>query len=147
MTWLFVLIAVAAGVFNPAQSGANAELNKRFGHTLPATIIVYGSALVSLLLFQLIFRQSLPDHGRLVDIPWWAWLGGVISLVPTIAGLTLAQKMGAGVFTGITVTAAVVISILFDHFALMGFRHHPASVPRIVGAALMIAGLWLVATF
>jgi len=55
--------------------------------------------------------------------------------------------MGAGVFTGITVTAAVVISILFDHFALMGFRHHPASVPRIVGAALMIAGLWLVATF
>ena len=109
--------------------------------------MVYGSALVGLLLLQLIFRQSLPDHGRLVDIPWWAWLGGSISVAPTIAGLTLAQKMGAGVFTGITVTTAVVISILFDHFALMGFKHHPASVPRIVGGALMIAGLWLVATF
>jgi transporter family-2 protein len=147
VTWLFILIAIIAGAFNPAQSGANAELNKQFGHTLPATIMVYGSALVSLLLLQLIFRQSLPAHGRLVDIPWWAWLGGFISLAPTIAGLTLAQKMGSGVFTGLTVTTGVVISILFDHFALMGFKHRPASLPRIVGAALMIGGLWLVAKF
>jgi hypothetical protein len=49
--------------------------------------------------------------------------GGFISLAPTIAGLTLAQKMGSGVFTGLTVTTGVVISILFDHFALMGFKH------------------------
>jgi transporter family-2 protein len=147
MTWLFVLSSIIAGAFNPAQSGANAQLNKQFGHTLPAAITVYGSALVSLLVFQLIFRQSLPDHGRFVDIPWWAWLGGFISLAPTIAGLTLAQKMGSAVFTGITVTAAVITSILFDHFGLMGFKHHPASLPRIVGGTLMIAGLWLVATF
>lgn len=98
-------------------------------------------------LFQLIFRQPVLDHGRLLDIPWWAWLGGLISLAPTIAGLTLAQKMGSAVFTGVTVTAAVVTSIVFDHFALMGFKHHPASVLRIAGAALMVAGLWLVATF
>jgi bacterial/archaeal transporter family-2 protein len=45
------------------------------------------------------------------------------------------------------VTAAVVTSIVFDHFALMGFKHHPVLVLRIAGAALMVAGLWLVATF
>lgn len=147
MTWLILLIAIAAGAFNPSQAGANAELNKQFGHIVPAAIIVYASALASLLLVQFILRQPFPDHGRLLDIPWWAWLGGLISLAPTIAGLTLAQKIGAGAFTGVTVTAAVVISILFDHFALMGFKAHPASVPRIAGGALMIAGVWLIATF
>jgi bacterial/archaeal transporter family-2 protein len=147
MTWLFLFLAIAAGAFNPAQSGANAELNKQFGHILPAALLVYGSALVGLLLFQLVLRQPIPDHGSLVAIPWWAWLGGVISVVPTIAGLALAQKMGSGAFTGAAVTAAVVTSILFDHFALMGFRQHAASLPRIVGGALMIAGLWLVAKF
>ncbi len=147
MSWLFVVVAIIAGAFNPAQSGANAELNKQLGHVLPATIMVYGSALLGLLLFQLIFRQPIPDHGSVLDIPWWAWLGGFISLAPTIAGLTLAQKMGSGVFTGITVTTAVLISICFDHFALMGFKHHPASAPRLAGGLLMIAGLWLVATF
>jgi transporter family-2 protein len=147
MTLLFVVIAIAAGAFNPAQSGANAELNKHFGHTLPPTIVVYATALLSLVLVQLIFRQSIPDHGRLAAIPWWAWLGGSISLVPTIAGLTLAHKMGSGVFTGVTVTTALAVSILLDHFALMGFKHHPASLPRIMGGALMVAGLWLVARF
>lgn len=147
MTSLFLVIAIAAGVFNPAQSGANAELNKQVGHVLPAALIVYGSALIGLLLFQIVLRQPIPDHSRLLDIPWWAWLGGLISLAPTIAGLTLAQRMGSGVFTGAAVTAAVVTSILFDHFALMGFKQHPASLPRIVGGTLMIAGLWLVATF
>jgi transporter family-2 protein len=147
MTLLLIFIAIAAGTFNPAQSGANAELNKQLGHVLPATMMVYGSALLSLFLFQLIFREPVLDHSRLVDIPWWAWLGGLISLAPTIAGLTLARKMGSAVFTGVTVTAAVVTSIVFDHFALMGFKHHPASVRRIAGAALMVAGLWLVATF
>jgi bacterial/archaeal transporter family-2 protein len=48
--------------------------------------------------------------------------------------------MGSAVFTGITVTAAVVTAIVFDHFALMGFKHHPAWVLRVAGATL-IAGL------
>jgi transporter family-2 protein len=147
MTWLIVLVAIAAGAFNPAQSGANAELNKQFGHTLPPTIVVYGSALVGLIIFQLMFRQALPDHGKLAGIPWWAWMGGIISLAPTIAGLTLAHKMGSGIFTGVTVTTAVVVSILLDHFALMGFKQHPASMLRIAGGILMVAGLWLVAKF
>lgn len=70
MTLLLIFIAIAAGTFNPAQSGANAELNKQFGHVLPAIMMVYGSALLSLFLFQLIFRQPELDHGRLLDIPW-----------------------------------------------------------------------------
>jgi uncharacterized membrane protein YdcZ (DUF606 family) len=76
MTFLLIFIAIAAGTFNPAQSGANTELNKQIGHVLPATIMVYGSALVSLLLFQLILRKPLLDHGRHLDIPRWAcWEG------------------------------------------------------------------------
>jgi transporter family-2 protein len=58
-----------------------------------------------------------------------------------MAGLTLAQKMGSGIFTGVTVTSAIVVSILLDNYALMGFRQHPASITRIAGAALMIVGL------
>jgi transporter family-2 protein len=64
-----------------------------------------------------------------------------------MAGLTLAQKMGSGVFTGVTVTSAIVVSILLDNYSLMGFKQHPASITRIAGAALMIVGLWLVAKF
>jgi transporter family-2 protein len=47
---------------------------------------------------------------------------------------------------GILVTSSVCASIVLDHFGLVGFQEHAASWGRIVGAALMIAGVWLVAT-
>ena len=56
-------------------------------------------------------------------------------------------KVGAGAFTGITVTAAIVTSIVLDHFGWLGLKEHAAGAWRIVGAVLMIAGVMLVAKF
>jgi len=36
---------------------------------------------------------------------------------------------------------------MLDHFGLVGFPRHPAGAWRILGAALMISGLSLIATF
>ncbi|HEX3683865.1 MAG TPA: DMT family transporter [Bryobacteraceae bacterium] len=147
MNWIFYLAAAASGVANPAQAGANAQLRKSTEHAVFSAAIVYASGLVFMLLFQLVARQTWPNGGKLQAVPWWAWTGGLLSLASTMAGITLAQKLGSGVFTGITVTASITISILFDHFGWMGFRQHTASWPRIGGGVLMIAGLWLVARF
>lgn len=145
MTLLIVLIAIAAGLANPFQSGTNAELNKQLASPLWAGIVVYGTGLLGLLLLQLIFGQSTPPHDRISSVPAWAWLGGIISIVPTLAGLCLAQRLGAANFTGLSVTAALACSVLLDHFAVIGFRQHPASPLRIAGCCLMVAGLWIVA--
>ena len=98
------------------------ELNRQFGSPLWAALVVYGSGFVSVLLIQLLVRQHVPSTGRLGSVPLWAWAGGLISILPTLAGLTLAQRLGAGVFTGLSVTAALACSIALDHFGLLGFR-------------------------
>ena len=64
-----------------------------------------------------------------------------------MAGLLLAHRLGSGVFTGLSVTAAILVSVVLDHFGLLGFKVHPASAMRIVGCVLMIGGLWLVSRF
>ena len=146
MPVILFLLAVAAGLANPFQSGVNAELNKQLTRPVWAGIFVYATGLAGLLLVQLLVRQSIPG-GRLIAVPWWAWLGGLISLIPTIIGLTIAQRMGSGVFTGLSVTASLVTSVLLDQFGLVGFRQHTASPARIAGCALMIAGVWMIARF
>lgn len=145
MVLVYLLIAIAAGMANPFQSGANAELNKQLGSPLWAAAAVYASGLLGVLTLQLLFRESLPAGGKLTAVPAWAWLGGLISIAPTLAGTMLAQKLGAGIFTGASITAALAVSILLDHYGLIGFRQHPASPARIAGCALMVAGLWIVA--
>jgi transporter family-2 protein len=145
MTLFILLVAIAAGAANPFQSGANAELNKQLGTPLWATIIVYTTGLLGVLLLQLFLRQPMPAVARAESVHVWAWFGGLISIVATVAGLTAAQKLGAGVFTGVSITVSMAASVLLDHFGLVGFRQHTASPARIAGCAVMIAGLWIIA--
>ncbi len=147
MNLIYYLAAAASGIANPAQAGANAQLRKTTGDAIFAAVIVYTSGLFLTLLVQLIARESWPNHAKFVAVPWWAWAGGFLSVASTMAGITLAQRLGSGVFTGITLTASISISILLDHFGWIGFKQHTASWPRLAGGGLMILGLWLVARF
>jgi transporter family-2 protein len=144
--FLGFLVAILAGAANPFQSATNAELNKQVGQPVWAGVWVYATGLVGMLLVQAFARQVFPadEAGR---VPWWAWTGGLISIASTMAGLLLAQKLGSGVFTGLSLTASVVMSVLLDHFGLVGMRQHTASPLRLVGCGLLIGGIWLVAHF
>ena len=146
MSFLLFLAALVAGTANPFQSGLNAELNKRLASPLWTTVFVYLSGLLGILLVQLLLRYPLP-FAKAPQVPWWAWLGGVISIISTIVGLTIAQKLGSGVFTGASLTASLVTAVVLDHFGLIGFKQHPASPARVAGCGLMIVGLWLISRF
>ncbi len=146
MGLVLFLAALIAGVANPFQSGTNAELNKQLAQSLWATICVYLLGLLLLIGIQLFIRQPLPLD-RVGTVPWWAWLGAPISLVSTFIALTVAQRMGSGLFTGATVTASLATSVVLDHFGLIGFTVHRASPLRMLGCAVMVLGLWLIARY
>ena len=147
MNWLIYLAAVAAGIANPGQAGANAELRKSLDQAILTAIWVYLSGLVGMLFIQIVVREAWPAAEKFGHVPWWAWLGGILSIASTMTGITLAQRLGSGVFTGISVTASLVTSVLIDHFGWIGFKVHPASWPRVLGCALMVLGLWLIGRF
>lgn len=141
------MLALGAGAANPAQAGANAELRKVLGGALIPAIAVYLSGLCFVLLMQLFVREAWPGAAKLAGVPWWAWTGGLISIGSTMAGIMLAQRMGSGIFTGLSVTASLVTSVVLDNFGWLGFKMHPVSWPRVAGCGLMISGLWLIAKF
>jgi transporter family-2 protein len=144
VTWIIFLIALGAGAANPFQSATNAELNRQLRQPLWAAIVVYASGLAGLLLAQLFVRAPIPV-AQAAGVHWWAWTGGAISLVSTIIGLMLVQRLGSGLFTSLSITASLLTSVLLDQFGLVGLRQHTASPARLVGCALLISGVWLVA--
>jgi transporter family-2 protein len=62
-------------------------------------------------------------------------------------GLLVVQKLGSGLFTGVSLTAALLTSVVMDQFGVAGLRQHSASPLRLVGCGLLIGGIWLVARF
>ena len=147
MNWGLVLFVVVTGVLNTIQSGSNATLNKTLDKPVWAIVVVFAVALATSLVMALFSGQRLPSADDLALVPWWAWLGGVLGATYILSMMLAADKLGAAVFMGVTVTMAVVTSLVMDHFGLMGFEVHKAGVARIAGGRLMVAGLALIARF
>jgi bacterial/archaeal transporter family-2 protein len=145
---LSYIFAFLAGSASPVQAGASSQLNKGLASPIWSALFVYASGLAGVLLVQLVLRQAWPREKFWGSgLPWWVWTGGILSIASTLSGLTLAQKMGSGMFTGLSLTASLLTSIVLDQFGLMGFKPHPLSSLRATGAGLMIAGIWLIAKF
>ncbi len=147
MNWIAYVLAAAAGAANPAQAGANAQLKKSLDQVLIATLAVYLSGLVGMLIIQLLARQPLPASDRFSAVPWWAWTGGLLSIAATLSGAAFAQRLGSGVFTGISLTASLLMSLVLDNYGWMGFKVHPVSWPRMLGGGFLTLGIWLIAKF
>ncbi len=94
-----------------------------------------------------VFPTPLPSAEGLASMPWWAPLGGLVGAVQVYAELTLVNKVGAGPFVGLTVTAALIASLAVDHFGWFDMPVHAINLWRIVGAMLMIGGITLIAKF
>ena len=142
---LYVFVA-AAGALTSVEAGSNAELTKAFGGPWwPA--VLFSVLSIALLAAAALFLAGPFPSGVVAQVPWWGWIGGAISAVYIVSMLIAPGRLGSGLFTGLTVSAAVIASIALDHFGLVGFKQHPAGVGRLIGGALMIAGLICVAVF
>ena len=104
---------------------------------------MYATGLAGMLAVQAFVREPLPS-AQAGSVSWWAWSGGLISIGSTIAGLLLVQKLGSGIFTCLSLTASLLVSVLLDQFGLLGLKPHAASSGRLIGCALLVAGVWLV---
>lgn len=147
MQWLMIPFVILTGVLNGAQAGANAQLSKSLGDPVAAAFVVYAGGLLTFLVLAPFMGFSPATYLKLRHTPWWAMIGGVGGALFIVAMLTTADKLGTGAFIGLTVTSATLISIAIDHFGWLGVEPHPAGLWRLVGGALMIAGVALVAIF
>lgn len=95
----------------------------------------------------LIMPHPLPTAKNLADLPWWAVIGGLVGAVQVYAGLNFINRIGAGAFMGLTVTAALLTSLAIDHFGWFRMEHHPLNGWRVLGGLLLVGGITLIARF
>jgi transporter family-2 protein len=143
------LLAILAGILNMLQSGSNSTLNQKLdaGPVVPALVVYAAGALGVLAASPFIGKSTDGLLRNAGQVPWWGWVGGLMGAFYVVVTLTEAKAMGAGAFTAVTLTAAVVTSLVLDHYGLLGFEVRPLTMLRVLGGVLMVAGVGLVAKF
>lgn len=144
--WIYPFIIVG-GILQTLGAAMNAQLNNSLSNRWLASTVSFSLITAFFICVFAMFPAPLPSAENLARMPWWAPLGGLVGAVQVYAGLTLVNKVGAGPFVGLTVTAALIASLAVDHWGLFHMPIHPINLLRVAGALLMIGGVYLIARF
>ena len=139
-----LLLAVVAGAVVPFQSAINANLGRGLGHPLWATLASLLVSIVVLLPILLALRLPLPSLAFISKAPLWMWAGGAFGVCFISLALMLLPKLGASGFLALALAGQVMASLALDHYGLFGLVERHVTLPRVLGALLLMAGVALI---
>lgn len=144
--WLYPIIIVA-GLLQAMGPPMNGALRTSLVNPWIATLVSFGLIVAMFIIVAAVFPRPLPTAEGLEKMPWWAPLGGLVGAFAVVAGLLFVDKVGAGPFAAMTVSANLVASVAIDHFGWLNVPEHALSPLRALGVVVLVAGVALITMF
>ena len=147
MAWPYVLFAFAAGAALPVQFGINAQLSSWLDSPVRAAFVSFLTGAIILAVAAALLFKPLPSGSRLGHAPWWVWVGGAFGAFYVVASIVAAPRLGAATVVAVIVAGQSMASVVVDHYGWVGFEPRHVSAGRLIGMALVGAGVALVRFF
>ncbi|MEJ7632383.1 MAG: DMT family transporter [Rubrobacteraceae bacterium] len=148
MSWLlFLPMPIAAGAALTTQFAVNAQLRTVVGGPVVAAAISFFIGTLALVAAALVVDRHVPEMSAVTSSPWWVWIGGLLGAAFVLASIILTPRLGAATTIGLFLAGQMIASIIIDHFGLLRVAVHEATIPRILGLALVLIGVFLVQKF
>jgi bacterial/archaeal transporter family-2 protein len=141
---LSIMLALGAGCVMALQPGVNGRLASQCAHPLQASLISFGTGFLALLCVACMLRIGAPAPENLLQLPWWAWGGGLLGTYMVTVSLLVAPRLGATRWLALVLAGQITLSLVLDHLGLIGYQQHPINWVRLTGVALLILGLTIV---
>ena len=147
MNNLFVLLMLIAGAGLGAQIAVNVQLRSAAGSALWAANIVFAVSVLAgviAIIGTMLFSHLSPPSPALWRAPSWVWLGGIFGGVYVVLAMLLADRLGAALVSASGILGQLAASMLIDHYGWFGMPVQRATPARLVGMALLAAGVTLI---
>jgi transporter family-2 protein len=145
--WNFLIpaaLTVASGAGLVVQQALNSQLRVSLGSGAWAGLISYLCGTLCMILLIVAMRDSVPSAEAVARSHWTTWTGGLFGAFFVAIALFFIHRLGAATFIALLFTGQMVCSLLLDHYGVLGLEQHSISPLRLVGAALLVAGVVLI---
>jgi bacterial/archaeal transporter family-2 protein len=143
-TILLYLAALGAGISVAVQQAVNGGLRAALNSPAWAGFASYLGGLLTMVVVLVAMREQIPSWKLVSATPWWAWSGGIFGGVFILLLILLLPPLGAATLLALVVAGQMSAAVIMDHFGAFGLTTHPVSISRVLGVALIIAGVVLI---
>ena len=145
--YFFIILAVAAGMVMPTQAAVNNKLAGSVGSPILAAFISFAVGTLALLLYILATGIPLGNLAAAKNAPLVAWIGGVLGAFFVASTVVLVPRIGVALTFSLIIAGQMLVTLVIDHFGILGVPVKEVSWMRIVGAALITVGVILIRKF
>jgi bacterial/archaeal transporter family-2 protein len=138
-----VLATAAAGGLVAMQAPINSGLGKSIG-SLPAASFSFVVGLIALGGIMLLSGEGFGRLGEVGGLSWYYLIGGLLGAVYVTTVLISVRTLGAGGVTAATIAGQLTLSVVLDQLGILGLAQREITPARIVGVALLAAGVFLI---
>ena len=137
------LLAALVGAGLTVQVGMNATVRLAIGSPMLAAIVNFVVGLAGLVIVALASGARWTP-GSAAVVPAWAWFGGLLGAAYVASTTVLGPRLGAAPLLALTLAGQMAAALAVDHYGVIGFPQSPLTASRLLGAALLVAGVLLI---
>jgi len=141
LSW--IILVVCAGALLPIQAGLNTRMGKAVDSPVWASLISFGVGLVAMLIYVLATRQTI-QLASIKNVPSYTWVAGALGAFYVTSVVLAFPRLGPALAFGLIVGGQLLMSLIMDHFNILVHQPHPINIYRIIGIALIVAGVVLI---
>jgi bacterial/archaeal transporter family-2 protein len=145
--YLFILLAILAGMAMPTQATINSRLASYVESPITAAFISFLVGTVALFVYMLLTGVPLSGLAAARDAPLVAWVGGFLGAFFVSVMALIVPRIGVALSFSLAIGGQMLVTLIIDHFGLLGVPEKPINLVRVLGAALITVGVILIRRF
>jgi transporter family-2 protein len=146
--YLYMLLALAAGAMMPTQAATNNKMAVFLNDSpILAAFISFFVGTVALFVYAVASGASLGNLALAKNATPIAWIGGLLGAFFVTATVTLVPRLGVAMTFSLIIAGQMIVTLVIDHFGLLGVPMKEISLARIGGILLITAGVVLIRKF
>lgn len=145
--YFFIFLAIAAGMMMPTQAAVNNRLAGYVDSPVLSAFISFAVGTVALFLYVLASGIPLGNLAGAKNAPLIAWTGGILGAFFVAATVTLVPRLGVALTFSLIIAGQMLITLVIDHFGLLGVPVREVNVFRLLGVTLITIGVVFIRKF
>ena len=142
------LLALISGAVSTLQAGINTKLQFYLGNPILTSLVNFSVGTLCLSVIYITGALSgflpVPQLSIVAQTKPWMWTAGILGTFFVFVTVVCSSKIGFANSFSLIVAGQILVSVLLDHYGLLGAPLHVLTPLRGIGIILLILSVYII---